>query len=91
MKKKTHSSYLKARDGFYKAREPHSGVKGVEYIRADATPTAAESNELTAADHKECLADHRRFVRVLDVGLNREDGAAKQASLCDIVGQVKSL
>lgn len=32
--------------------------------------------------------DHKRLVRELDVALNG-DGAAPQASLCDIVGQVK--
>lgn len=33
-------------------------------------------------------ADHQRLVRELDVLLNGESGAAKQASLCDIVAQV---
>lgn len=43
---------------------------------------------LTVADYEECMADHRRLVRELDVLLNG-DGAAKQASLCDIVWQLK--
>jgi hypothetical protein len=43
---------------------------------------------LTIADYEEVMADHRRLVRELDVLLNGE-GAAKQASLCDIVGQVR--
>ena len=34
------------------------------------------------------LTDHRRLVRELDVLLNG-DGAAQQASLCDIVSQVR--
>lgn len=33
-------------------------------------------------------ADHQRLVRELDALLNGEAGAAKQASLCDIVAQV---
>ena len=33
-------------------------------------------------------ADHQRLVRELDVLLNGEAGAAKQASLCDLVAQV---
>ena len=37
----------------------------------------------------ETMVDHRRLVRELDVALNGEAGAAKQASLCDIVAQVK--
>ncbi len=44
---------------------------------------------MTAADYEEVLADHRRLVRELDVLLNGEAGAAKQASLCDIVSQVR--
>lgn len=47
------------------------------------------SEQLTVADYEEVLADHRRLVRELDVLLNGEHGAAKQASLCDIVGQLK--
>ncbi len=41
------------------------------------------------SDYEEVLADHRRLVRKLDVLLNGEEGAAKQASLCDIVAQVQ--
>lgn len=35
------------------------------------------------------LDSHRGLVRELDIALNGEAGAAKQASLCDIVAQVK--
>lgn len=38
---------------------------------------------------EEVNKDHNRLVRELDVLLNGEAGAAKQASLCDIVAQVK--
>lgn len=40
-------------------------------------------------DHEECDVDRRRLVRELDVLINGEAGSAKQASLCDIVGQVR--
>lgn len=36
------------------------------------------------------IADYKRLVRELDVAING-DGAAKQASLCDIVGQVREM
>lgn len=49
---------------------------------------AAVENGITFADYEEVLADHRRLVRELDVALNG-DGAAKQASLCDLVAQAK--
>lgn len=41
------------------------------------------------AVHGEVLADHRRLVRELDVLLNGVDGAAKQASLVDLVAQAR--
>ena len=44
----------------------------------------------TIDDYEEVLAGHRRLVRELDVILNG-DGAAKQASLCDIVGQCAAI
>lgn len=43
------------------------------------------------AAYGEAMADHRKLVRQLDVALNGEAGAAKQASLCDIVGQVEDI
>lgn len=46
---------------------------------------------LTAEDYEDVLADHRRLVRELDVIVNGVDGAAQQASLCDLVGQIKGI
>jgi hypothetical protein len=61
----------------------------IGYLAAwSARPQSDGEEALTIADYEECLADHRRLVRELDVALNGESGAAKQASLCDIVGQV---
>ena len=37
------------------------------------------------------IDDHHRLVRELDVSLHGEDGAAKQASLCDLVSQIQAL
>jgi hypothetical protein len=45
---------------------------------------------LNIADYEEVLADHRRLVRELDVLLNGEN-AARQASLVDIVAQVRGM
>jgi hypothetical protein len=42
-------------------------------------------------DYKEAHADKQRLVREMDVILNGEEGAAKQASLCDLVGQIKTV
>jgi len=44
---------------------------------------------ISRAEYELVIADHRRLTRELDVALNGEAGAAKQASLCDVVGQVK--
>jgi hypothetical protein len=41
------------------------------------------------ADYEAAIADHNRLVRELDVLLNG-DGAAPQASLCDLVSQIKA-
>lgn len=49
-----------------------------------------ETSGVTAADYEEVLASHRRLVRELDVLLNG-DGAAQQASLCDVVAQLASI
>jgi ATP:corrinoid adenosyltransferase len=59
--------------------------KQLDLIMADARRYATAS---ASADYEEVLADHRRLVRELDVLLNGEAGAAKQASLCDLVAQV---
>lgn len=62
------------------------------YVPADcAVPPKEEAvfPKMTAADIDAVLADHKRLVRELDVLLNGEAGAAEQASLCDIVAQVR--
>jgi hypothetical protein len=52
---------------------------------------SALSETVTTADYEEVLADHRRLVREIDVILNGEEGAARQASLCDLIPQIKEL
>ena len=37
------------------------------------------------ADYEEVLADKRRLTRELDIAMHGEDGAAQQASLCDLI------
>jgi hypothetical protein len=46
--------------------------------------------EKRVADFEAADASRRALVRELDVLLNGEDGAARQASLCDIVAQVRN-
>jgi hypothetical protein len=62
-------------------------------LRGDAPdkfqPHAIRDQCNCALDYERTLADHGRLVRELDVLLNGEEGAAKQASLCDIVAQVR--
>lgn len=43
------------------------------------------------ADLEEALADKRRLTRELDVAMHGEEGAAKQASLCDLIPLAKRL
>lgn len=54
----------------------------------DESPNEEEG--LTIADYKEVIADHKRLVREIDVILNGE-GAALQASLIDLVDQIREL
>lgn len=42
-------------------------------------------NDLTIEDYEDVLADKRRLTRELDVAMHGEEGAAKQASLCDLI------
>ncbi|WP_457975638.1 hypothetical protein [Pseudomonas aeruginosa] len=55
-----------------------------------AQPSPAQAEQPTADDYEEVLADHRRLVREMDVLLNGEAYAAKQAMLCDLVSQVEA-
>jgi len=50
----------------------------------------AEIYDKTVEDYEEVLADHNRLVRELDILINGEEVAAKQASLCDIVVQLRT-
>jgi len=59
----------------------------IEQVQVDARAEL----EQEVRDYKEVLEDKRRLVRELDVVLNGEAGAAKQASLCDLVAQVKKV
>lgn len=51
---------------------------------------AMRAQEAPAAGNWVNAADVDRLVRELDVALNGEEGAAPQASLCDVVGQAKA-
>jgi hypothetical protein len=51
----------------------HEAASTITQLRADL------------ASYEEALKDTRRLAREIDVALHGEDGAAKQASLCDLV------
>jgi hypothetical protein len=55
-----------------------------------ALPHAVDESAIREA-YEAVLADHRRLVRELDVALFGEEGAAPQASLCDLIGPAKAL
>jgi hypothetical protein len=59
-------------------------------LSASPPPPSTHDGALTIADYEEVFEDHKRLVRRLDVLLNGEAGAAPQASLCDIVGQLEA-
>ena len=55
---------------------------------AAADAVAGAERDAEVRDYEEAMASHRALVRELDVAMNG-DGAARQASLCDIVEQLK--
>lgn len=91
-----------APDDFYSLMlDPRIAALAIEMhgktIRDDVLEAEAYENlvpgasQLTVADYEEVIADHRALVREIDVIINGEAGAAKQASLCDLVGRIKQL
>lgn len=50
---------------------------------------AAPADALTISDYEEVIQDKKRLTRELDVALNGKEGAAVQASLCDLVAQAR--
>lgn len=60
----------------------------IEEILSELNAARAGGDDLTIEDYKEALEDKRRLTRELDALINGAN-AAEQASLCDIVAQVK--
>jgi hypothetical protein len=58
-------------------------------LKIDTSAVQAEIDK-AVAEFEAYRDEHRRLVRELDVALNGEMGAALQASLCDLVAQVRS-
>jgi hypothetical protein len=69
--------------------EPEPQLPRYKLVSSELTEPLVDDS-LAHKDYEEVLADHNRLVRELDAALNG-DGAAKQASLCDIVSQVKNM
>lgn len=62
-----------------------------EGVTADAIINAIGAQQSpSVSDYEDVLTSYQKLVRELDVLLNG-DGAAKQASLCDVVGQVAQI
>ena len=62
----------------------------IEYVDKYTARAVAAAVEKERVDYQVVADSHARNVRALDVALNGEAGAAKQASLCDILAQVKA-
>lgn len=59
-----------------------------EPLTAESPKPEADGDGITIADYEEVLESHRALVREIDVILFGEN-AAKQASLCDLVGPIR--
>lgn len=75
--------------GLADALEGHANESDVNLCRSAAD--AIEELEQQVENHENCAADVRRLTRELDVALSGEDGAAKQASLCDLIHPAERL
>lgn len=82
-------------EAHWRATNGHGGLDQITY---DNFIMAAEygyllqtaGEELTDKDYEQVLEDHRRLVREMDVIINGEN-AAQQASLCDMVAQLRTI
>lgn len=61
-----------------------------DIINKHATESANQARQQARKYYQDVIDDYRRLTKDLDIALNG-DCAAKQASLCDIVAQVRSL
>ncbi len=73
----------------YLSREFPNYVEPIDPLKA-ALRERDEWKE-RAEDYKEVLDDKRRLTRELDVAMHGEKDAAKQASLCDLIGPAQRL
>lgn len=68
---------------------PNQKLSGEDFFREycqSVLEVVKERDEL-----REALEDKRRLTRELDVAMHGEEGAAKQASLCDLISPAKNL
>lgn len=85
MKKELDSALDKLGVEISNVRSECSGLQMLSIAYREVKQQVSE----TIKDYEEVLEDQRRLVREIDVLLNGEN-AAKQASLCDIVSQIRS-
>ena len=69
------------------------GIAWPDRSPAEATGDAERVAQLEGlcADYEQALTDKRRLTREIDVAMHGVDGAAKQASLCDLIEPAKRL
>jgi hypothetical protein len=62
-------------------------------LASEAPAILALANQMAdlLGDYERAMADHRKLVRELDVVLNGEGGAARQASLCDLIEPARAM
>ncbi|WP_181153670.1 Lar family restriction alleviation protein [Brucella pituitosa] len=70
---------------------PHYRKHGQEVREVSPRSQAEAIIAAEREDYEEVLADKRRLTRLLDVAMHGEEGAAKQASLCDLIEPAKRM
>lgn len=77
----------------YKEKDSTNTIKEMaKKIYAKLKQSTPDSDdELTIDDYKDAFEDKKRLCREIDEILNGKDGMSKQASLCDLVSQIRDL
>lgn len=65
--------------------------KGSGFNKCQDAADRIQELEAQIADYEKVLGDKRRLAREIDVAMHGEEGAAQQASLCDLVTPAKRL
>jgi len=90
-----------SKSALWAADNNHAGIiqacdRAVDMLTTLTTQLAERDAELARAtaerdDYRDAYEDTKRLARMIDIAMHGEEGAAQQASLCDLVGPAEEL